>query len=226
MKFGSWLLSLSVLLGVAAVPAAENHKLGERIAVPPEAQLTPEQRDRVKALQAGLRSEVGSSLPPGTTGPRALLVLDPKLFDAWGAFSAVASGGTTFDPRLRELAILTTARALDSPYEWYAHEALARRRGITAATVEAIRNGNAPRLERDDERAVYDYTHELQTEHRVSDATYKRAWDLLGTQQLLELTVLIGHYANVAINANAHRMALPEGAQSNLPLPDDPSPRS
>lgn len=209
----------TALFASAVATAAEDHKLGERITVPPVEQLTPEQRQRQEELAVGLRSEVGASLPPGTTGPRGLLVLHPKLFDAWGAFSTVASGGTSFEPRLKELAIITTARAWDSPYEWYAHEALALSRGVSAAAVEAIRNGKKPKFERDDERIVYAYTHEVHTLHRVSDATYKQAWDLLGTQQLLELTVLIGHYTNVAITSNAHRMALPPGGKNTLPLP-------
>lgn len=203
----------------ASATAAEDHKLGERITVPPVAQLTPEQRQRQEQLTNGPRTGVAASLPPGTTGPRGLLVLHPKLFDAWGAFSTVASGGTSFEPRLKELAIITTARAWDSPYEWYAHEALAMNRGISAAVVDAIRNGKTPKFERTDEQIVYNFTREIHTLHRVTDATYKQAWDLLGTQDLLELTVLIGHYTNVAIAANTHRMALPPGGKNTLPLP-------
>src|SRR6266853_1050203 len=42
--------------------------------------------------------------------------------------------------RLRELAILVTARELDSQFEWAAHEAEARREGVAAEIIETIRH--------------------------------------------------------------------------------------
>src|SRR4051794_31662822 len=43
-------------------------------------------------------------------------------------------------PRLRELAILATARELDSHFEWAAHEDEARRTGVAAEVIETIRH--------------------------------------------------------------------------------------
>src|SRR3954463_1749014 len=46
---------------------------------------------------------------------------------------------TGLSGRVREIAILATAREMDSQFEWSAHEAVALKEGIEPALVEAIR---------------------------------------------------------------------------------------
>jgi 4-carboxymuconolactone decarboxylase len=64
---------------------------------------------------------------------------------------------------------------------------------------------------------VYDYATELLENHHVSDETYGRLRDVIGSRQLVELTVLMGHYSSVAMTLNAHCMPLPDGVEPPLP---------
>ena len=49
----------------------------------------------------------------------------------------------------------------------------------------------------------------LLNDHNVDDAVYNAAFEQLGQTGLIELTVLLGHYSNVALTLIAHRVSLP-----------------
>jgi len=54
---------------------------------------------------------------------------------------------------------------------------------------------------------------ELYRTRRVSSPTYDRLAQILGSKCLVALTVLVGHYNNVAMTLNAHEVSLPAGCQ-------------
>lgn len=118
------------------------------------------------------------------------------------------------DRRHRELAILVIPREWNSPYEWWAHEPAARKAGISDAVIETIRAKLTPVFDKSDEQIIYDYTREIVTLHEVSNETYKKTRDLLGTDKLIKLTWFISHYCGVAVTLNAHKIALPDGEKS------------
>jgi 4-carboxymuconolactone decarboxylase len=71
-----------------------------------------------------------------------------------------------------------------------------------------------------DEAVVYDLCMELSTTHAVSDATFKRAKEALGEQQLVDLVVLSGTYVTVAMLLAAAEEGVPAGKTPPLaPLP-------
>jgi 4-carboxymuconolactone decarboxylase len=153
----------------------------------------------------------------GAYGPRMPLIFSPGLDTAWAALGAELQK-SELPQRLRELAILVTARCWDSQFEWHAHEPLAVAAGVARPVIESIRAGERPESAADaDELAVYDYCEELLERHAVSDAIYARVRDRLGVTQHVELTVLIGYYSNVAISLAAHAAPLPVGAEPPLP---------
>ncbi|MGC3979751.1 MAG: carboxymuconolactone decarboxylase family protein [Steroidobacteraceae bacterium] len=194
-------------------PALSSLDAKARIALPDDASLSAQQQALRKQMLESLNSPAGSRV--GAVGPRAVLLHDPKLVQGYTAMGDVMATAPV-PLRYKELAILVTARAMDSDYEWAAHERAALNAGVPAAVVSAIKVGRVPVFDSAADRIVYNYADELHRNHKLSDTTYQQAWDLLGTNGLLNLTVVIGHYVNVAMTLNAHQLALPANAQ---PLP-------
>ena len=71
----------------------------------------------------------------GLRGPGGILLHSPA-----GPLNYYLRHEAGLGGRVRELAILTTARELDSQFEWAAHEPAALAEGISAEIVEIVRN--------------------------------------------------------------------------------------
>src|ERR1700740_1253475 len=92
--------------------------------------------------------------------------------------------------RLNEFAILITGRLWRSQVEWYAHQPLALKAGLSPAVLAAITASRGPAAMQPDESAVYDFVMELSIKHAVSNETFARAKTLLGEQQVVDLTAV------------------------------------
>jgi 4-carboxymuconolactone decarboxylase len=181
-----------------------------RIPLFPLETMTDEQRRVYDTVVSGPRGVV--------VGPLRAALHRPELADKWQQFGEILRFRTSLPSRLSELAILLTARHWGSQLEWQQHAPAARKGGLAEAVIEAIRHGRAPRFQNDDEAAVHDYCRELHERHVVSDETYRRAHEVLGTVGVVELTALIGYYAMVAMTLIAHEIPLPDGASAELPV--------
>ena len=180
-----------------------------RIPLPGPEEMTPEQRRVYDAVIAGPRGHF--------VGPLRAVIHRPELAERWQLLGEILRFRTGFAPRLSELAILIAGRHWDSQFEWYAHEPIALRAGLSPVIVEAIRNARRPASMQADEEAVYDYCAELLERHVVPENIYRRAHELFGTVGVVELTALVGYYSMVAMTLNAHELPLPEGARPPLP---------
>ena len=181
-----------------------------RIPLVTEASMTADQRRVYDAMMNGPRRS-----PP--VGPLAAAMHRPDLAEAWSNLGLILRFNSSFPPRLREFVILLTGRFWDCQFEWFSHEAEARKAGLSNQTVETLRHGGTT-FSPPDEQAIHDYTLELLRDHRPSDAAYQRILAAHGTAGIVELTALIGYYAMVALTLNAHDIGVPEGAAN--PLPD------
>jgi 4-carboxymuconolactone decarboxylase len=124
--------------------------------------------------------------------------------------------------RLRELAILVTARELDSQFEWAAHEAEALREGIAPEVVETIRHRrDTARLDEAD-AVVIELGREIFTSRKVHSATFARALKLFGRRKLVDLVALMGNYAATAAMLTAFDMQLDPDQPPPLPVQERP----
>jgi len=64
-----------------------------------------------------------------------------------------------------------------------------------------------------DEAVVYDFVMELSTGHAVSDDTFHRARELLGEQQVVDLTAVTGTYVTVAMILAMSETGVPPGKE-------------
>ncbi|HEY2619331.1 MAG TPA: carboxymuconolactone decarboxylase family protein [Acetobacteraceae bacterium] len=171
--------------------------------------MTDAQRRVYDAMMSGPRRS-----PP--VGPLAAAMHRPDLAEKWSDLGLVLRFNSSFEPRLREFVILLTGRFWDCQFEWFSHEAEARKAGLSEQTIETLRHGGGT-FDVADEQAIHDYAIELLRDHHVRDATYQRILDAYGSAGIVELTALIGYYAMVAMTLNAHEIGVPEGATPPLP---------
>jgi 4-carboxymuconolactone decarboxylase len=119
--------------------------------------------------------------------------------------------------RVREIAILTTARALDSDFEWAAHEAEALREGVPAEVVETIKHERSTAGLDASDAVIIDLGREILTVRAVSPETFARALARFGSGKLVDLVALMGNYASTAATLTAFAMQLDPGQQKLPP---------
>jgi 4-carboxymuconolactone decarboxylase len=106
---------------------------------------------------------------------------------------------------LSELVILVTAREWSQDYEWYVHQPIALKVGISKDIADAISDGRRPTTMSADEEIVYDYTIELLKNKRVSDPTFSRAEQRFGKKGVVDMVGIIGYYTSLAMQLNTAR---------------------
>ena len=174
------------------------------------ARLPAASRESVPEDQRGAFDELvkaHGSVP--ARGPGSVMIHVPKAGQIMTTLNRYLRNESTLPKKIQELAMLVTARELDCQYVWNAHAASARASGIADKTVDALRNREAVPQLPDDELAVVRYGQELYRTHRVSRGTFQLAQEKLGARGVVELGLLMGNYAALALLVNAHDVDLP-----------------
>lgn len=217
--------------GAAQAPAANQHSPGSALVAPTDPAAIEAAKPNPQApgfrvplptldkMEPADRAEFlrGANAYFTPVGPRSALIITPEVGKAWSGLAA-ALQKSALTPDLFELTILMTAREWTTQFQWWVHELQAIDAGIPAEAVEAIRTDKTPTFVKPVQQAVYNYLRELLgPSHTVSDATYNRLSQLIGPKQVVELTVLAGHYTNVSMTIAAH--GVPLRADVKPPLP-------
>lgn len=121
--------------------------------------------------------------------------------------------------RLTEVAILTTAREHDQPYEWALHELDALAVGVDELLIDVIRHRKPTTNVGDPEAIIIEVGRELFTTRALGAGTYARALARLGKTNLADLIDLMGRYAATAATLTAFNQQMPLGWRQSLPLP-------
>ena len=152
-------------------------------------------------------------------GPISIIVNSPELARRRAGLTSYLRYESAFSNRIRELAILATARNFDCPYIWNAHAADARAAGVSDAIIDALRDRQPLPPMAADEQAIVNYCNEFYRNHRVSASTFQIALEQFGAQHLVEITALMSHYAQTAFFLNAFEVDLPaDRAEPVLPV--------
>ncbi len=128
------------------------------------------------------------------------------------------------DQRLVELAILAAVRALNSQYEWSAHEGLGRSAGLEEEIIDLVRYGRSLDVEGvagfgEVERTIVSLVRQLILEPKVDVETFTTARRLFGEQGLMDLAGLVGHYTTVNYTLKTFDVQRSPGQELGLPLP-------
>ena len=176
--------------------------------------------EELNAQQKALADDILRVSSVGLGGPYNALLRSPELGKRMFALLDYLRFNTSVPRRLNEFAILIQARLWTSQVEWLAHYPLALKEGISEATLADLKAGRRPASMKPDEAAVYDLCMEISTTHKVADATYRRAAQVLNEQQLVDLLTLSGTYTTLAMMMNAVEQGVPPGTTPPLqPIP-------
>ena len=117
------------------------------------------------------------------------------------------------------LAILVTARAHDSQYDWTVNEPRAVEAGLEPEVIEIVRH-RRPSIGLDEkDAALIGFARELFADYNVGADTYAGAASALGETDLVDIVGLMGAHAADAAMLAAFDQQLPEGVEPLLPLP-------
>jgi 4-carboxymuconolactone decarboxylase len=96
--------------------------------------------------------------------------------------------------QLRELAILRSASATDTEYEWVQHEAIAKLIGVPVEKIAAVRSGDLDALEAAEAAAMRLVEQSIGT-RTPEEALVREVAEHYGRNGLIELLLVAGYYA-------------------------------
>ena len=192
-------------------------------------------------VAAGAGAQTGTSLPadvdPESRNRLAISAPDPE-GGPGAAAAAIRGAGTGVNARwdspvgrpLLELAILITAREHDAPFEWSLHEMEAVAVGLAPDVIDVVRNRESLSGLGEREAVIVQAGREIYGGHHLSAETYRRAVELFGEANFVDVVDLMARYAGTAARLAAFNQQMPPGWPQFLPLPftppDDVDPRS
>jgi 4-carboxymuconolactone decarboxylase len=97
--------------------------------------------------------------------------------------------------KVRELAIMATAREVDARFEWAGHHRIAKEAGVTDEQIEAIKNRTAPAGFSEDDALPVNVALELRRKNELSDANFQAAHAKFGDAGVIELIATVGYYS-------------------------------
>lgn len=165
-----------------------------------------------------LAGKWGSKRTGSTEVPDIFLVLlrHPRLFWPWLRFASRLMPYGTLGRRDAELVILRVGWNCRCRYEWGQHVAIGMREGLTAQQIARVAQGPQADGWQPQQAALLQATDELHQHRYIAEATWQRLAQHYRPAQLLEVSLLIGHYEMLAGMLNSLGLALEPQAETLL----------
>jgi 4-carboxymuconolactone decarboxylase len=199
---------LTLAAGSVAIIATGSRAMSKE---PRFSQLT---MDQLSDQQKPLAEQIMKVSSVGIGGPYNPLLRSPVLGQRMFDLLYYLRWETSVPLKLNEFAILIIGRQWRSQVEWLAHAPLAIKAGLSLEIVAELKANKRPSNMPAQESVVYDFVTELTTKHVVSDETFNRAKELLGEQQVVDLTAVAGTYVAVAMVLAMSEQGVPPGKES------------
>jgi 4-carboxymuconolactone decarboxylase len=174
--------------------------------------------DQLDDVQKRVAERIMQVSSAGLGGPYSILLRSPILCERYLGMTDYLRFESSLPKRLNELAILVEARLWDAQYEWWAHYPIALKAGVRKEVADEICQGRKPTAMEPDEEVVYDVCIELLRERNLTDATFKRAKEILGEQPTIDLIAVAGFYVMVSTVIIAGRVGIPDGSPPPMPV--------
>jgi 4-carboxymuconolactone decarboxylase len=172
--------------------------------------------EAAKEIYDGLCDPKGRSLV-GLRGPGGIRLHSPRLAEVSSPVNRYLRWEAGFSGRVRELAILVTAREHDSQFEWVAHEDEAVREGLPREIVDIVKHQRPVAGLPETDAVIIQFGRELFGRRRVSSETFARALAIFGSRGLVDLVSLMGQYAATAALLCAFDIQLHPGREAPWP---------
>jgi len=214
-------LTLMVLIALAAIGGWFAGIVTAPHAISKEPRFPQLTMDQLDDKQKPLGEQIMKVSSVGLGGPYNPMLRSPvfgqKMFD----LLYYLRWQTSVPLKLNEFAILIIGRQWRSQVEWFAHAPLAVKAGLAPEIVAELKTNKRPSNMSPEESAVYDFVTELTTKQAVSDETFYRTKQLLGEQQVVDLTAVAGTYITVAMVLAMAEESVPPGKDPPFE-PDEP----
>jgi AhpD family alkylhydroperoxidase len=185
---------------------------------PIKSRITPGSRAEMGWLNAlivgGLTRAARTGHPPNLF---ATLARHRSLFRAWLWFAGALMPRGSLPRTDTELVILRVAHNTACEYEWRHHEHLARTVGLSADDVERVRLGPEARGWTARQSLLVRTADELHEHHRISDDLWTELCSRFSDVELIELSMLIGHYEMLAMMIGSLGIEPDEPAAASRP---------
>jgi len=204
----------AALAAIAAVSVAapEFHLRGGRFRPLDYAELNPAQKALADAALASGRDSLD--------GPLNIYLRSPEMAELSRPLDAyLRTKSTAIPPKLKEIAILLTARSWGGQFVWYSHRQYAIAAGLAPAFIDAMAVGQRPTQMAPDEAIVFDFCQELLATRQVSDANFQALAGRFGERGVVELVGLMGRYQGLSMLFAVDRYPLPDGARQEIDRP-------
>jgi len=182
----------------------------------------PETGNRFPAIKREDLNEAGKKLydmrgAADAFGPGAIRLYSPPVVNAMTGLNDYLRNKSGLEPRLVELAILVTAREMDSEYVWTAHEPAAQKAGLAQDIIDTVKHRRPLTKLGDKEAVIVQLGRDAISKHKVGSDTFARAVKLFGNQGVVNIVSLMGNYAATTILLNVSNQHVRD--KSLLPIP-------
>ncbi|MDR6955443.1 4-carboxymuconolactone decarboxylase [Ancylobacter sp. 3268] len=191
-------------------------RLGGRLPLLDPAALQGEQRELYRTLSDTLVTWAQSNGFRGATddgrliGPFNPYLYSPGITPGFLKWMQADGHHTSLSKPVHEIVILTVGALWHSPYELYAHAAVARTVGVPERVIEDLVAGRTPDGLSDQGLLAHRFARQLTEERRVDEVLYRDAEAAFGPKGLVDLVYLVGMYLLTCALLNAFEIPAPE----------------
>jgi 4-carboxymuconolactone decarboxylase len=153
----------------------------------------------------------------GLRGPGGLNLYSPKAAQHLSGLSNYLRYESGLSGRVREIAILVTAREMDNQFEWTAHEPNALNEGVPAEVIEVIKGRKATDDLSETDATIIQLGRQVFGEKKLASEVFARARNIFGDRGLVELVLLMGSYSSIAALLTTFDVQLDPGQKPLLP---------
>jgi 4-carboxymuconolactone decarboxylase len=116
----------------------------------------------------------------GLQGPAAVQLYSTRTTAHLQAINRYLRFEAGFSPRIREIAILVTARQMDSQFEWVAHEPQALKEGVPQNTIDVIKYRRSTEGIDATDALIIELGRQLWRDHKVKSETFAKLKAIFG----------------------------------------------
>jgi 4-carboxymuconolactone decarboxylase len=153
----------------------------------------------------------------GLRGPSGIQLYSPRVAEHQRALNQYLRYEAGLSGRVRELAILVSAREADSQFEWTVHEPVALQEGLSQKLIDIVRYHESTDGLPETDTLIIQLGRQMFGQRKVTADTFARCLKLFGTRGLVNLVSLMGNYISTAGLLAAFDMQLPPGRKPLLP---------
>src|SRR4029078_8521374 len=122
----------------------------------------------------------------GLQGPSGIQLYSPKTAASAAALNRYLRFEAGFRPHVRAVAILITAREMDSQFEWVAHEPEALKEGVPQNTIDVIKYRRSTAGLDETDATVIELGRQIWRDHKVTPEIFAKMKALFGPTKLVE----------------------------------------